>query len=140
MELLFIRMMNKQQIVVAIARALPDSHESKNLAYDELLSAWFIGMRSGRGLQLTDQGNKAFTDANIEYADRKISYSLESAGLHSVHFTNRLRQKMPCPYYLHTGIIDGANAPSIRVFDLSVVVWIDLHGGVAEYLKTLASR
>ena len=138
MALLFIRMMSKQQLVAAVHSALPDDHPCKALSRDDLIAQWFVGMRSGRGLHLTQQGNSAFLDADIEYADRIIPYAQHTPGFHDVHFTSILKQKLQCPYYLHTGVT--GTTPTIRLFDLSLVTWIDLHGGIVEYVKQIQTN
>ena len=128
-------MMNKRKLVAAVRSALPQDHESKNTDLTTLGVKWFVGMRSGRGLQLSDKGNLAFMMADIEYCDRPIP----QWGMYDVVFAMELQRRIPCPYYIHTGPQgEGVpSTPSIRLFDLGVVTWLDLQGGILEYLNSI---
>lgn len=144
--------MNKLDIVRAVRSALPSDHSAYTLSDDNLISSWFVSKRSARGLQLSEAGYSAFTAAEIEYADRKIEYSRKTIMIHN-DFTLELSRKLHCPYYLHnsetTGnyelpagyILDSthkqtASVPMIRLYDTRLVTWIDIAGGIGEYISS----
>ncbi len=127
--------MNKNQIIRAVRDSLPQEHPDRGQTVTQLAGLWFKAMRSGRGLQLSDSGHSAFIDADIEYADR----SIPQWGVYDMVFGMQLQLRIPCPYYIHSGLHPtegGSGRPQIRLFDLSVVTWLDLHGSVLEYINS----
>lgn len=94
--------------------------------YDTALLTWWTNIRSSGGLGLTYNGFVAFHEAGIEHWD------LEADKAYFSTFKNRLRldRLFPTPYYQW-----GAK---VRIYDSRVFVMVQLHGGLAGYLDSLA--
>ena len=129
-------MRTKQEITAAILRVLPKDHLDSEYTVDELIGIWFMSKRTGSGLELTDSGDSAFRDADIEYTDRLVEYNTMSWVIYTT-VTRKLRERIPCPWYLcRKPADDGTAHMYIRLYDTSFAMWIDLHGGLRSFLET----
>lgn len=129
-------MKNKEDITKAIVDILEiDISQPKN-SLDDLIFKWWATGRTGSGLRLTEEGHKAFTDAEIEFYD----FPLFNKGLDGMkanefkNFTLKLGKRLNCPFYI--GIKNQqVRSAYIRVYDSKIAVMIELYGTFTEYLN-----
>lgn len=139
----------KLKLVTVILNELPENSPYHSLSHEEIQKCWFVTNR-GDGLQLTNDGNKAFQDADIEYYDRPLNWPniLQSSLVIMTDVAKNkveLSRKITCPYYIFQDkkIVTENNKSVekyyhyIRLYDERLTVWIDLRGGIEEYLKSV---
>lgn len=128
-------MKNKEDITKVIVDILGiDISQPKN-SLDDLIFKWWATGRSGSGLRLTDEGQKAFTHAEIEFYDfplfKKVN-NMKATEYRS--FTLKLGKKLECPFYI--GIKnEKVREAYIRIYDSKVAMMIELYGSFTEYLN-----
>lgn len=91
------------------------------------LFKWWSNIRNNGGLKLTDHGNLAFKEADLDHFD-----------YHFVGWSGSLLLKfdryMPCPYHLHIGVTKKSY---VRVYDSRIAMLIGLHGSIIDYVDSL---
>lgn len=95
--------------------------------FELALFRWWSNIRADGGLKLTDSGNTAFKDADLDHFDYPFKMCTGTLLL-------KFDRYMPCPYYLSTG---GTNKSYARIYDSRVAMLIGLHGTVIDYLDSL---
>lgn len=138
----------KKNLIEVLLKEL-DNSEYGELSYEELQKLWFVTNR-GNGLQLTTEGDIAFRQSDIEYYDRPLDWpNIPGSALIIIpdiaHNKVELSRKITCPYYIHEDkkIVEENNKliekfyHYIRLYDESLTVWIDLRGGITNYLKNV---
>ena len=111
----------KQTITEIIIKELPENYFGSSDIEKIIFKIWYTG-RTGTGLRLTEEGKKAFADANITYYE----YLLDVSKLSD--------KKITCPFYL--GIKElRKKQPYIVVYDSRVAMMINLYGSIAEFLE-----
>lgn len=128
-------MKNKEVITKVIVDILGiDISQPKN-SLDDLTFKWWATGRTGTGLRLTEEGNKAFTDAEIEFFEfplfKKGKQDMKPTEFKS--FTLKLGKKLDCPFYI--GIKIENRLAYIRVYDSKIAMMIELYGSFTEYLN-----
>lgn len=129
-------MKNKEDITKAIVDILGiDISQPKN-SLDDLIFKWWATGRTGSGLRLTEEGQKAFTDAEIEFYD----FPLFNKGIDGMKanefksFTLKLGKRLNCPFYI--GIKNQqVRSAYIRIYDSKIAMMIELYGTFTEYLN-----
>lgn len=112
--------MDKELIVKHVKQQLSDE------ALAELPDSrwWYTGKM--RGLRLTNLGNDAFRQADIESFEVPYTKTtIEKMGSWTV-FILTLSRKITCPYYI--------TADSIVLYDIKIASMINLYGSVEDYL------
>jgi len=129
-------MKNKEDITKILVDILEiDISQPKN-SLDDLTFKWWATGRTGSGLRLTEEGNKAFTDAEIEF----FEFPLFKKGTDNMKanefktFTLRLGKRLNCPFYIGIKNTKVASA-YIRVYDSKIAMMIELYGSFTEYLN-----
>lgn len=130
-------MWTKEKIVRAVRGQLPQDSHWLDLSVDECVFRWFLSRRSARGLGLTQDGDDAFRSAEIEYITRPVVMVRDTIDPSGYTLLQRLQRKFDCPWYLYnvTSTQTGIGI-ELRIYDSGVAFWIDMCGGVAEYLQT----
>lgn len=123
----------KQTITEIIIKELPKDYFGTNDLDKIIFRIWCTG-RTGSGLRLTEEGYRAFTDANLAF----YQYILDVKKIvkDKKNFTKlsiALDKKIKCPFY--AGITIEKKQPFIRVYDSKVAMMINLYGSLEEYLK-----
>jgi hypothetical protein len=121
----------KTRITKAILEQLPEC----KLSPESALKTFWLDIRNEGGLRLSDNGDKAFTEAEIEsfefpfrlkkITDKEPIYSYQNLMLD-------LSLKVPCPYFIGR---HKPTEPYIKIYDSKVAVMISLYGGIYEYLR-----
>lgn len=140
----------KSSVISVILKELSSDSPYHTMSNDEIQSKWFVTKRREDGLQLTPDGDTAFIEADIEYYERPLPWPQIPAPL--LKFDSRVSQlklellkKITCPYYVYEDRrMVEENGKSleqcchiIRLYDDSLTVWIDLRGGIEDYLKSV---
>lgn len=140
----------KNSVIKVILKELPFDSPYHDMSNDNIQSKWFVTKRHENGLELTQEGNTAFIEADIEYHDRPLPWPEIPAPL--LKFDARISQlklellrKITCPYYIYEDRrmveVNGKSLEQcchmIRLYDEGLTVWIDLRGGIEDYLKSV---
>jgi hypothetical protein len=132
-------MKNKEDITRAIAGILNIDQSHPKISLDDLMFKWWATGRTGTGLRLTEDGMRAFTDADIEFYDFPLfnndlkNYKKEEFKA----FTLKLGKKIDCPFYI--GLKNSmAKSAYIRIYDSKIATMITLYGDFLDYIN--ASR
>jgi len=107
-----------------------------DLPIDNIIFRWWM---SGRleGLRLSDEGERAFTLAQIEYYICPYTNSQQSW----YSFIIACNKKITCPYYLGTRKIENKKSqPYIKLYDSKIAMMINLYGNLEEYLNSVKVR
>lgn len=108
----------------------------QNLTNDQIVFRWWM---SGRleGLRLSDEGEQAFTLAQIEYYTCPYTNSQQSW----YSFIIACNKKIACPYYLGSRRLENKkNEPYIKLYDSKVAMMINLYGNLEDYLNSIKVR
>lgn len=125
---------SKKEIITKILlQELPDNYFNTTEVEKIIFKIWCTG-RTGSGLRLTEEGYKAFTDANLAFYE--YIFDVKKIVKDKKNFTKlsiALDKKIKCPFY--AGIKIEKKQPFIRVYDSKVAMMINLYGSIEEYLK-----
>lgn len=122
----------KPQVTQVVRDQLPDAHPQRDTDIDSLCSVWFVTKRSDRGFQLTENGYGALSQADISYHD--LVWNL-SDRKHILSPQRQLNLTIGCPFYILPRKTDISYAHMmIRLYDERLAQWIELCGGIQEYL------
>jgi hypothetical protein len=91
------------------------------------LFKWWSNIRTNGGLKLTDQGHRAFNDADLEH----FGYPF---GKWSTSLLLKFDRYMPCPYYIGHIV---PNKWHVQIYDSRVAMLIGLHGTIIDYVDSL---
>lgn len=127
-------MSKKITITSIVIKNLQHIDQFKNKTPNDLLLKWWMTGRISEGLRLTDDGKKAFEQAEITHYDFDIK--LEKPFVPQ-HFILELQKKIQCPYYIGVNKIDKTISPYIRLYDNKIAMMLSLYGNIQEYLKSL---
>lgn len=130
---------SKQKITEVILKNLPAQLNycvDGRYSAEDFISKWWFTGRSG-GLRLTEEGDRIFRLAEIEYFECPIG----SINYNYYGFVLDLNKKMTCPYYLGLYIDEKKQLlkgePIIRLYDSRVAVMVNLYGSLKEYLDSV---
>ena len=92
---------------------------------------------NGKGLRLTDMGDKKFKEANIEFYECQIKITKASW----MAFLVDCNKKLECPYFLGVHKKENEKAvPYIRLYDSKIAMMLTLYGDIYSYLESIKSR
>jgi hypothetical protein len=124
----------KQTITEIIIKELPENYFDSSDIEKIIFKIWYTG-RTGTGLRLTEEGKKAFADANITYYEYLLDISKLSDKKKKYNkLSLQLDKKIACPFYLGIKEI-RKKQPYIVVYDSRVAMMINLYGSIAEFLE-----
>lgn len=124
----------KQAITEIIIKELPENYFGTLDLEKIIFKIWCTG-RTGQGLRLTEEGKKAFTDADLTYYEylldvKKLANNWKKLNTLSL----QLDKKIKCPFYL--GIkTAGKRQGYIILYDSKVAMMINLYGSIEEFLE-----
>lgn len=130
--------MSRAYTKVQVTRAVLDVLLEKGKPYeddvDRQMGLWWLTKRSPNGFQLAGPGKLAFTIAEIEYEDRVLDCT--NTTVFAVE--RELNKKIKCPFYVehNTQQLTYRHAV-VRLYDAKIANWIDLLGGISDYLRSV---
>jgi hypothetical protein len=134
-------MNKKDEITNLIYNNLPAFSEFKKIPKEKIYIIWWVTGRSKSNLRLTELGNRAFEEVNVEYYEYPL-FTEEELKEYKRNLTFSqfqlyfMLQKIECPFY-----IDLKKKPFasqyIRLYDSKVAMMIGLYGSFLEYVKSL---
>jgi len=126
----------KHRITKAILEQLPEC----KLSSESAMKTFWLDIRNEGGLRLSDSGDKAFQEADIEsfefpfrlkkITDTEPIYSYQNLMLD-------LSLKIPCPYFIGR---HKPTEPYIKIYDSKVAMMVSLYGDIYEYLRNSQLR
>ena len=131
----------KDLITQAVLNQIPpDQNLYSGMTVDQVKSIWFYTMRQDEGLRLTTAGASAFELAGIESYLHPLN--VKSVDTPWTSLVLELSKKMSCPYFLGVKVTNSRdyNGSYIRVYDDGISIWINLCGGIRDYLDRTPSR
>ena len=128
---------SKQKITEIVLKNLPP-HLNYDLngrysAEEFITKWWYTGRR--QGLRLTEEGDKAFRLAEIEFYE----YPVGKVQYNYYGFLLDLNKKLDCPYYLGLNSNKPKAEPIIRLYDSKVAIMVSLYGTLMEYLENIGT-
>lgn len=103
---------------------------------DAAMARWWATGRQD-GLRLTDDGNTAFSSAEIEYFDFEFKPIKE--GWYG--FILELNKKIRCPYFIGVQVLTEVTLrvrhPYIRLYDSRIAMMVQLYGNIEDYLVSI---
>ena len=123
----------KQSITEIIIKELPENYFGTTDLGKIIFKLWCTG-RTGSGLRLTEEGYRAFSEANLEFYD--YFFNIEKISKDKKYYSKLsilLDKKIKCPFY--AGITIKKNQPYVRVYDSKVAMMINLYGSIEDFLK-----
>ena len=130
-----IKTYTKEQVTRAILDVLLDKGKPYEDNVDRQMGLWWVTKRSPSGFQLAGPGQLAFTLAEIEYDDK----ILDATNLSVFSIERDLNKKLRCPFWVeHNSRSDIKHRHAVvRLYDGRIANWIDLLGGVSDYLRSV---
>lgn len=127
--------MNKKLYTKKIYDILPSDNIYKKNSIDKLLFLWWSTGRNSENLRLSDDGNMAFENVNIEFFEYPLFSKQEDIQkIKSARFTVDIGKKIKCPWYL--GFKNGNKKTAyIRIYDSKTAMLVTLYGSILEYLN-----
>lgn len=123
----------KQTITEILIKELPENYFGTTDIEKIIFKIWCTG-RTGSGLRLTEEGFKAFTNADLAFYD--YFFDIKKISKDKKNYTKLsmlLDKKIKCPFY--AGIKVDTKHPYIRIYDSKVSMMINLYGTIEDYLK-----
>jgi hypothetical protein len=128
---------SKEQVVKSVLEELHNRglEEQYSGTVDTYMGLWWLTKRSPSGFQLSGPGKMAFTQAEIEYEDRILDASKKAI----FAIERELNKKIKCPFYVEHNTQDKIKHRHavVRLYDGRIANWIDLHGGISDYLRSI---
>ena len=135
----FIQMSNKLVLTQALIKLLDIDQTIPKQSINNLLFKWWATGRTGSSLRLTDEGMKAFTEAEIEFFDFPLfDKKIDIKKAEVKKLTLKLGRSLNCPWYMGFKNQQIKSA-YIRVYDSKVAMMITLYGSFMEYLTLVKS-
>jgi hypothetical protein len=126
---------NKVETTKLILDELPNSlfkESYKNCDIDKIVFQWWQTGRSGTGLRLTDEGEKAFELASIKKYDFEDTVTKTEF---TTKFINRLNKRIPCPFTLRVKNKASDVLLFVTLYDSKVAVLVTLTGNIVRYIN-----
>lgn len=124
--------MNKVKITEIVYKNLP---VTPNATVEQLFPVWWKDTSKRRGYRLTDAGEGAFQQADIE--GWAFDLDLVPQANYYEHLL-KLSESIQCPYYIYKANKNDHHSKyriKIKVYDSKVAMMIGLYGSVHEYIE-----
>lgn len=117
------------QIVYNICKDKLDNNTDLNKLYFD----WWYTRRSGSGLRLSENGEQAFSLAEISYYEFQINVDDKKTFTNFILESNK---KIKCPFYI--GFKNRSRKSAyIRLYDSKIATLVSLYGNIEEYLGSI---
>ena len=130
------RRSEKEIITKIVYDSLPDKSIYENYTIEKISFKWFVTGRTGSGLQLTYEGYKCFTEANLTYYDFPVGHKLKDMFANPTVLAMNLNKHIKCPYYMSVERQDNKPVVFIRLYDNKIAMMVTLYGTIEEYLQS----
>lgn len=117
----------------AITKKVLTILDMADVEYQNAYRLWWKNIRHNGGLCLTEIGDKAFQQAELEYHDIDCS---TYKGIIPGNILLKMDKYLLCPYIPFI----GNKNKFLRVYDSRIAMMIELHGNFIEYLNSLSVR
>ena len=124
--------MNKQKITEIVYKNLP---RTLNTTVEQIFPLWWKDTSKRRGYRLTDAGEQAFQQADIEGWDFDLDFEPQ-ANYYELLLT--LSDTIQCPYHIYKPNKNDHHSKyriKLKVYDTKVAMMIGLYGSVREYVE-----
>lgn len=124
----------KQTITEIIIKELPENYFGTTDLEKIIFKIWCTG-RTGRGLRLTEEGKRAFQDADLTHYEYLLDIKKLANNWKKFHTLSlELDKKIKCPFYL--GIKEtGKKQGYIIIYDSKIAMMINLYGNIEDFLE-----
>ena len=124
--------MNKVKITEIVYKNLP---VTPNASVEQLFPVWWKDTSKRRGYRLTDAGEGAFQQADIEGWIFDLDFVPQ---VNYYEHLLKLSEAIQCPYHIYKAgktVQPGKSKIKIKVYDSKVAMMIGLYGSVHEYIE-----
>ena len=126
-------MNNKKDLITSVIyNNLPESSTSKSLSLAKCQSVWWATRRTTDCLRLSDEGEQAFFNAEIEFYEFPLTKMDKQT---YPQFIRKVSKVLDCPYYIGFKNKQYKSA-YIKVYDSKVAMMITLYGNFKDYLES----